>query len=64
VIEEHRHLLAPDMVKIVSCIKDWELVDAHLEPNVEEDIQEIEAELENLWPDGPATVSASDDENA
>lgn len=48
----------------MSCIKDWELVDAHLEPNVEEDIQEIEAELENLWPDGPATVSASDDENA
>jgi hypothetical protein len=30
VIEEHRRHLALDMVDVLSCIKDWELVDAHL----------------------------------
>jgi hypothetical protein len=37
VIEERRRHLAPDMVEILSCIKDWELADAHLQYSVEED---------------------------
>jgi hypothetical protein len=64
VIEERRRRLAPDMVEILSCIKDWELVDAHLQYSVEEDTQELEAEHDNLWLDDPATQSARDDENA
>jgi hypothetical protein len=32
VIEEHR--LTPNMVEILSCIKDWELADAHIQHNV------------------------------
>jgi hypothetical protein len=55
VIEEHRRRLAPDMVEILSCIKDWELVDAHLQQSVEEDTQELEAEHDNLWLDDPTT---------
>ena len=46
------------------CIKDWELVDAHLQHSVEEDTQQLEAERDNLWLDDPATQSARDDENA
>jgi hypothetical protein len=55
VIEERR--LAPDMVEILSCIKDWELTDAHLQHSVEDDTQELEAEHENLWLDDPTTLS-------
>jgi hypothetical protein len=64
VIEECRRRLASDMVEILSCIKDWELVDAHLQHSVEEDTQQLEAERDNLWLDDPATQSARDDENA
>jgi hypothetical protein len=64
VIEERRRRLAPDMVEILSCIKDWELADGHLQHSVEEDTQELEAEHDNLWLDDPATQSARDDENA
>jgi hypothetical protein len=52
------------MVEILSCIKDWELADGHLQHSVEEDTQELEAEHDNLWLDDPATQSARDDENA
>jgi hypothetical protein len=64
VIEERRCRLAPDMVEILSCIKDWELADAHLQHSVEEDTKELEAKHDNLWLDDPATQSARDDENA
>jgi hypothetical protein len=60
VIEERRRRLAPDMVEILSCIKDWELADAHLQHSVEEDTKELEDEHDNLWLDDPATLSARD----
>jgi hypothetical protein len=60
VIEERRRL-APDMVEILSCIKDWELADAHLQHSMEEDTQELEAEHENLWLDDPTTLSRNDE---
>jgi hypothetical protein len=49
VIEECRCCLAPDMVEVLSCIKYWELADAHLQHTVEEEIRELEAEHENLY---------------
>jgi hypothetical protein len=64
VIEERRRRLAPDTVEILSCIKDWELADAHLQHSVEEDTKELEDEHDNLWLDDPTTQSARDDENA
>ena len=53
VIEERRRRLAPDMVEVLSCIKDWELADAHLQHTVEEETRELEAEHENLYLDDP-----------
>ena len=53
VIEERRRRLAPDMVEVLSCIKDWELADAHLQHIVEEETRELEAEHENLYLDDP-----------
>jgi hypothetical protein len=64
VIEERRRRLAPDTVEILSCIKDWELADAHLQHSVEEDTKELEDEHDNLWLDDPTTQSSRDDENA
>jgi hypothetical protein len=61
VIEERRRRLAPDMVEILSCIKDWELADGHLQHSVEEDTKELEDEHDNMWLDDPATQSARDD---
>jgi hypothetical protein len=52
------------MVEILSCIKDWELADTHLQHSMEEDTQELKAEHENLWLDGPTTLSSRNDENA
>jgi hypothetical protein len=49
------------MVEILSCIKDWELADAHLQHSVEEDTQELEAEHENLWLDDPTTLYRNDE---
>jgi hypothetical protein len=49
VIEERRRRLASDMVEVLSCIKDWELADAHLQHIVEEETRELEAEHENLY---------------
>jgi hypothetical protein len=37
------------MVEVLSCIKYWELADAHLQHTVEEEIRELEAEHENLY---------------
>jgi hypothetical protein len=42
VIEEHRRRLTSDMVEILSCIKDWELADSHMQHNVEKDTKEME----------------------
>ena len=43
VIEERRRRLTCDMVEILSCIKDWELADSHMQHNVEKDTDELEA---------------------
>ncbi|WVZ90950.1 hypothetical protein U9M48_037200 [Paspalum notatum var. saurae] len=42
VIEERQCLLTPNMVEVLSCIKDWELADTHLQHTVEEETQELE----------------------
>jgi hypothetical protein len=60
VIEERRCRLAPDMVEVLSCIKDWELVDAHLQHIVEEETPELEAEHENLYLDDPEGTQTVD----
>jgi hypothetical protein len=41
------------MVEVLSCIKVWELADAHLQHNVEEETWELEAQHENLYLDDP-----------
>jgi hypothetical protein len=33
--EERRRWLTPDMMEVVSCIKDWELADLHVQHNLE-----------------------------
>ncbi|WVZ49500.1 hypothetical protein U9M48_000856 [Paspalum notatum var. saurae] len=51
VIEECRHRLTLDMVEVLSCIKDWELADTHLQHSVEEETQELEEVHENMYLD-------------
>ncbi|WVZ88461.1 hypothetical protein U9M48_034981 [Paspalum notatum var. saurae] len=51
VIEERRRHLTPDMVEVLSCIKDWELADTHLQHTVEEETQELEEVHENMYLD-------------
>jgi hypothetical protein len=60
VIEERRHCLAPDMVEVLSCIKDWELADAHLQHIMEEKTWELKAEHENLYLDDPEGTQTLD----
>jgi hypothetical protein len=52
VIEERRRRLTPDMVEVLSCIKDRELADLHMQHNLEKDTLEIEPVLESLNNDG------------
>jgi hypothetical protein len=40
------------MVEVLSCIKDWELADSHMQHNLEKDTIEIEIVLEILNNDG------------
>ncbi|WVZ79694.1 hypothetical protein U9M48_027246 [Paspalum notatum var. saurae] len=51
VIEERRRRLTPDMVEVLSCIKDWELADTHLQHTVEEETEELEEVHENMYLD-------------
>ncbi|WVZ84994.1 LOW QUALITY PROTEIN: hypothetical protein U9M48_031959 [Paspalum notatum var. saurae] len=51
VIEERRRRLTPDMVEVLSCIKDWELADTHLQHSVEEETNELEEVHENMYLD-------------
>jgi hypothetical protein len=37
VFEERRRWLTSEMVEMLSCLKDWELADGHLQHNVEGD---------------------------
>ncbi|KAJ1259047.1 hypothetical protein BS78_10G123300 [Paspalum vaginatum] len=48
VIEECRRQLTSDMVEVLSCIKDWELADLHMQHDVEEDTKEMEAIFESM----------------
>lgn len=48
VIEERRRRLTSDMVEILSCIKDWELADLHMQHNLEKDTKELEAIHESM----------------
>jgi len=59
VIEERRRRLTPDMVEVLSCIKDWELADLHMQHNLEKDTLEIESVLESLNNDGGQQGSQS-----
>jgi hypothetical protein len=45
VIEERRQRLTSDMVEVLSCIKDCELADSHLQHNLERDTTYIESVL-------------------
>ncbi|WVZ49326.1 hypothetical protein U9M48_000695 [Paspalum notatum var. saurae] len=51
VIEERRRRLTLDMVEVLSCIKDWEFADTHLQHSVEEETQELEEVHENMYLD-------------
>ena len=51
-IEERRRRLTPYMVEVLSCIKDRELADLHMQHNLEKDTIEIESVLESLNNDG------------
>jgi hypothetical protein len=48
VIEERRRQLTSDMVEVLSCIKDWELADSHIQHNLERDTTVIESILESI----------------
>jgi hypothetical protein len=51
--------LTPDMVEVLSCIKDWKLADLHMQHNLEKDTLEIESVLESLNNDGGQQGSQS-----
>jgi hypothetical protein len=39
------------MVEVLSCIKDWELVDKHMQNTIEKEIKELESTFENMYVD-------------
>jgi hypothetical protein len=49
IIEEQRRKLRPDMVEMLTCIKDWEAAEARLQQAVED--KELEEEFEGLFLD-------------
>jgi hypothetical protein len=51
VLEEQRQRLTTDMVEVLSCIKDWELVDKHMQNTIEKEIKELESTFENMYVD-------------
>jgi hypothetical protein len=59
VIEEHRRRLVPDMMKVLSCIKDSKFANTHLQYSVEQETRELEAEHENVYLDDPEAVAAT-----
>ena len=56
VIEERRRRLTSDMVEILSCIKDWELANSHMQHNVEKDTKEMELIHESMILEDEASV--------
>jgi hypothetical protein len=51
VLEERRRRLTTNMVEVLSCIKDWELADKHMQNTIENDMKELEATYENMYLD-------------
>jgi hypothetical protein len=49
VLEDRRRRLTPDMVEVLSCIKDWELADLHSQHTVEKDTKELEVVFEAMY---------------
>ncbi|CAO2201317.1 unnamed protein product [Urochloa humidicola] len=54
IIEERRRRLTPDMVEMLSLVKDWEQADARLQHDIED--PELEDAFENLYLDVPVDV--------
>jgi hypothetical protein len=50
IIEERRRRLTPEIVEMLSCIKDWEAGEARAQHSVED--KELEASFEDLYLDG------------
>jgi hypothetical protein len=51
VLEERRRRLTTDMVEVLSCIKDWELANKHMQNTVEKETKELESTFENMYLD-------------
>jgi hypothetical protein len=51
VLEERRRRFTTDMVEVLSCIKDWELADKHMQNTVEKETKELESTFENMYLD-------------
>jgi hypothetical protein len=49
VLEDRRRRLTPDMVEVLSCIKDWELADMRSQHTVEKETKEFEATFEAMY---------------
>ena len=49
IIEERRRSLKPEMVEMLTCIKDWKAAGARLQQNVED--KELEQAFEELYLD-------------
>nr|XP_034571790.1 uncharacterized protein LOC117836437 [Setaria viridis] len=50
-LEERRRWLTSDMVEVLSCLKDWELVDAQLQHNIEKETKDLDLAFENMFLD-------------
>ena len=50
IIEERHRLLAPEMVEMLSCIKDWEAGDARAQHSMED--KELEVAFDDLYLEG------------
>jgi hypothetical protein len=46
------------MVEVLSCLKDWELADTHLQHNVEKEIKELEFAFDNMYLDEDAATES------
>jgi hypothetical protein len=57
VIEERRRRLTSEMVEVLSCLKDWELADGHLQHNVEKETKELELAFDNMYLDDDAATA-------
>jgi hypothetical protein len=47
------------MVEVLSCLKDWEVVDAHVQHNVEKETKELEWAFDNTYLDKDVAAAHS-----